>query len=62
MFKDNTFIPKKPLGLPDGTRGQFTVDEQSVSEAKLTESRRAAVEAFVTEIEDFLTAKANKDT
>jgi hypothetical protein len=51
IFKDTTFIPEKPLDLPDGTRGQFTVDEQSAGEAKLAESRRAAVEAFIAGIE-----------
>jgi hypothetical protein len=29
IFKDNTFIPEKTLDLPDGSRGRFTVDEQS---------------------------------
>jgi hypothetical protein len=51
IFKDNTFIPENPLDLPDGTKGQFTIDEQSVGEAKLAESQRAAVEAFVAGIE-----------
>jgi hypothetical protein len=61
IFKDNTFIPEKPLDLPDGTRGLFTVDEQPISEAKLAErqlaesqlafSQRTAVEAFVAGIE-----------
>jgi hypothetical protein len=51
IFKDNAFIPEKPLDLPDGTRGQFTVDGQSIGEAKLAESQRAAVEAFVAGIE-----------
>jgi hypothetical protein len=51
IFKDNTFIPEKPLDLPDGIRGQFTVDERSIGEAKLAESQRVAVEAFVAGIE-----------
>jgi predicted nucleic acid-binding protein len=51
IFKDNTFIPEKPLDLPDGIRGQFTVDERSINEAKLAESQRVAVEAFVAGIE-----------
>jgi hypothetical protein len=51
IFKDNTFIPERTLDLPDGTRGRFTVDEQSIGEAKLAESQRAAVEAFVAGIE-----------
>ncbi|MDR0670223.1 MAG: hypothetical protein LBF95_09090 [Treponema sp.] len=51
IFKDNTFIPEKPLDLPDGTRGHFTVDEQSIGEVKLAESQRTAVEAFVAGIE-----------
>jgi hypothetical protein len=51
IFKDNMFIPEKPLDLPDGARGQFSVDERSVSEAKMAERQLAAVEAFVAEIE-----------
>jgi hypothetical protein len=51
IFKDNMFIPENPLDLPDGTRGQFTVDERSVGEAKLAESQKVAVEAFVAGIE-----------
>jgi hypothetical protein len=52
VFKDDTFIPEKPFKLPNGTRGQFTVEEQSVDEAKLAQSQRAAVEAFVTAIKE----------
>jgi hypothetical protein len=51
VFKDNTFIPEKPLDFPDGTRGQFTVDERSIGEAKLAENQGAAVEAFIAGIE-----------
>jgi hypothetical protein len=51
IFKDNTFIPEKPLDLPDGTRGRFTIDERSIGEAKLAESQKTAAEAFIAGIE-----------
>jgi hypothetical protein len=52
VFKDNTFIPERSLNLPDGTRGRFTVEEQSADEVKLAQSQRAAVEAFVAAIKE----------